>query len=288
MIDIDIMRRNKLYIHLLAVLLVSIIISPYNVYSDVFKIERMEGGWIEVSDTYLASEDSTGISSISLYADGYRMGSWVISFDVDLSVEDGGAIDSFLKISVEPLNISLIYQENYTNNGLFGPDSISNSLTLLYNGEVIFNRTSRADEPFNSRLNTRFYFVLIKVINSLYLVLRDEYGNTGSPASIYLEKEIGYKDEPLTLRIEAYKNSYSYRGSMKVAFLINLPKDSISYEKLEFPTLDYTPNAIFFLSMSFLIGAITFNVISTRFRVFSEGLESSKERREKKGRKARK
>ncbi len=286
MIDYHIMKMYRIVVAIALISLFTYFPAIDTAYSDVFKIEKMDGNWRDISDTYLASEESVGEANISLYADGYRMGSWIISYDMDLSVEVGGRIRGILEIAIDQLNITLTYIEEYENNGVLGNDKIFNSLKLTVNGEVLFNRNSSASEPFNSRLNTRFYFALMKVLNKLYLVLRDEYGDTGSPESIYVEKELEYHDQPLTLRIKAYKNSYEYKGSIKIPFLINLPKDSISYDKLDIVTLDYTPNAIFFLSMSFLIGAIAFNVISTKFRVMSEEAELKKPKKGKTSKKS--
>ncbi len=251
------------------------------VYGDVFKIGIQEGNWKSISDTYVSSEYEAGEAYLELYADGYRMGGWILSFDILLNVEDGGEIYGYIVIEVKELGIKLFYSEKYVNNGLFGTDYIENNLTLTVAGETLLTKMDYAYEPMDSRLNTRYYFVLMKVGDTLYLEFRDEYYNKNSLNSIYTQTEINYDDQPLNLTVGIYKDSGEYTGSITVPFILNVPKDSVSFESLEYSTLDYSANAIFFLSLSFLLGAISFNIISTKFRMLKEE-ELEKEVKKKK------
>ncbi len=268
------MRKLLITLTLLTLLLVTIT-AP--IYPQVFKVDQMEGEWSEISDTYITSESSTGESLLRLYADGYRLGSWILSIDLDVNVEEGGEIYGYIKVEVPELGISLLYTERYINRGLFGMDYIENNLTLTLNGETLINEYDYAEEPMNSRLNTRYYLVLMKVVDKLVLEFRDEYNNPGALKSVYAYRELDYNNEPVTFIIEIYKNSYEKLGSVKAPLIINTPKDSVSTETFQYQTLDYSANAIFFLSLSFLLGAISFNLISTKFRIMKEEELAKKE-----------
>ena len=277
------MKRALITFTLLTIMLVYTITPTY---SQVFKVDKMIGDWSEISDTYIISEKNIGESLLRLYADGYRLGSWILSIDLDLEVEDGGKIFGYFKVEIPELGIYLIYTEKYINKGLIGRDYIENNLTLILNDEVLINKYDYAEEPMNSRLNTRFYFVLMKVVDTLVLEFRDEYKNPDGLESVYTYKELNYNDEPVTFIIEIYKDSYEYQGSVKAPIILNNPKDSIATETFQYVTIDYSANAIFFLSLSFLLGAISFNLISTKFRILKEEelirKESKKSKKKKK------
>ncbi len=279
------MIAMKILPAIFTVLTILLISAPPTVYADVFKVDTMKGEWREISDTYIVSEKSVGESVLRLYADGYRMGSWIISIDLDLDVEEGGEIFGYIKVEVPELGITLVYTERYINKGLIGMDYIENNLTLSLNGETLIQEYDYAEEPMNSRLNTRFYFVLMKVVDRLILEFRDEYNNPNSLKSVYAYRELDYDDEPVTFILEVYKNSFEKMGSIKAPLIINIPKDSVSMESFQYQTLDYSANAIFFLSLSFLLGAISFNLISTKFRMLKEEEFVKKESKKQKKRK---
>lgn len=260
--------RISLSTYALLIIIISLI--PIPTYSQVFKIAETKGEWREISDTYIASDRDVGESLIRLYADGYRFGSWIVSIDLNLDVEAGGEIYGYIKIEIPELGLLVQYEERYINRGLFGRDYIENNLTMLLNGERLIERHDYAEEPMNSRLNTRFYLVLMKVIDKLILEFRDDYNNPNSLKSIYVHRELNYNDEPVTFIIELYKNSYDRPGSITAPLYINLPKDLVSSETFQYQTLDYSAGAIFFLSLSFLLGAISFNLVSTKFRIMKE------------------
>lgn len=278
------MMRKALIITILYIILSTQVYTT--VYADVFKVDQMKGNWREFSDTYIESERGIGEALLRLYADGYRMGSWILSIDLDLEVEDGGEIYGYIIVEIPELEISLQYTERYVNNGLLGLDYIENNLTLTIGDDTLLNLYDYAYEPMNSRLNVRYYLVLMKVVNTLVFEFRDEYKNPDGLNSVYVYRELDYDDEPVTLILELGKNSYNYQGSIKAPLFINSPKDSVSVESFQYITIDYSSNAIFFLSLSFLLGAISFNIISTKFRILQEEeLLREKEKKTKKQRK---
>lgn len=278
------MMRKALVITILYTLLITSVYIP--AYADVFKVDRMKGNWREFSDTYIESERGMGEAFLRLYTDGYRMGSWILSIDLDLEVEVGGEVYGYIEVEVPELGISLKYRERYINMGLLGLDYIENNLTLTIGDEILLDLYDYAYEPMNSRLNVRYYLVLMKVVDKLVFEFRDEYKNPDGLNNIYVYRELNYSDEPITLIIEMGKNSYEYQGGIKAPLFINIPKDRVSVKDFQYITIDYGSNAIFFLSLSFLLGAISFNIISTKFRILRDE-EILRERKTKKQRKKR-
>jgi len=268
--------------------LLMILVTPHTAYvgSNAFRIESQVGEWINISDFIVESGSDRGEARIKLYADDYRLGSWTISYDINIDVEPGGDAEGWIKLSIPELGLEVFYYEWYWNGGI-EPDKIANNLTIWIDGEKVYSLYDSATEPFDSRLNMRMYMAIANVGGEVTLLVRDEYGEYGGGEAVFYREVIEYDGTPVTFTIEVYKNS-EYVSSIEVPFVLNTPRDSIIFEEIELQTLDYSVNAIFSLSLVFLVGAITFNLLSARVRdiesTFMENETSGKKgkRRKKK------
>ncbi len=274
---------------ILYLLLAIILLLPPPAMGDVFKIGEQRGDWTTISDFIIETSPGPGEAYLKLFAEGYRLGSWVISFDINLVGQLGDEVYGELRLSVPELGVELVYTETHVYNGL-DMDSIANTLSLYIGGEEVYSLSDSAVEPFDSRLNMRMYLAVQNVGGTVYIILRDDYGDYGGgDAQIYYEAELPYDGGEVTFVIEALKRGGD-GSSMEIPFILNSPKDSIVYEAPQIELLDYSINAVFSISLMFLVGAIAFNLISARIRELETGeaVETVREAgRKKEGRKGR-
>jgi len=136
---------------ILYLLLAIIVIAPPQAMGDVFKIGEQRGEWATISDFIIETVPSPGEAYLRLYADGYRLGSWVISFEINLVGQLGDEVYGELRLSVPELGVEVVYTETHVYNGL-DMDRIENTLALYIGGEEVYSLHDSAVEPFDSRL----------------------------------------------------------------------------------------------------------------------------------------
>ncbi len=268
---------TRLYITALFIAL--LIATPGFTMGNAFKIGFQEGDWATISDFLVESFPSTGEARLQLYADDYRLGSWTISFDINIDVEPGKEAEAWIKLMIPEIELEVYYYEWYRNGGI-EPEEIRNVLSVEIGGEEVYRVEDSAVEPFDSRLNMRMYMAVANIQGEVVFQLRDEYGDYGGGNKIFYQDTIPYNNEPVTFVIEIYKYSEA-EASIEIPFIINTPRDSLVFERLEIQTIDYSVNAVFSISLIFLVGAITFNLLSARIRELETA--PPEEEREKKG-----
>lgn len=263
------MKRNILsYLAITIILIMSV--STMTVHGGVFKIVDKTGNWETIEDTFLKSSYEEGSARILLVADGYKLGGWFGSLDIDLTTEAGNNITGYIRIYIPSLNIDIVYYESYIPDSLGINNRISNKLIIKV-GEDVKIYKDDGYGLFDSRLNTRIYFGIANVNNTLKIVVEDPYGRSGYPEKqVYYEKDLEYDGGPVDLYLEVYKNSGDRAGSIRCNLLVNEVEDGKVYDTIVLRTIDYGLNDLFYLSLDFLIVAIAFNLIAGRVRRMEE------------------
>jgi len=258
------MYRVGLAISIIMLIMIMVVsVYPTEVYAGVFRVVDMVGDWDSIEDTYIKSKSSVGVSQVYLEAPGYRFGGWRGTLSIDLSTETGNNITGYIEVGVRELNISIKYIESFIPGSYGMGDKISNKLIIKV-GEDIKRFSDHAESPYDSRLNTRIYFAIENVNGVLWIVVQDPYGKTGVYNEVYYSRNMTYDGSGITLYMKVYKDSGDKVGSIICNLLTNEVEDLKTYDEIQLSTLDYGLNALFYLSMGFLIIAIAFNLIAGR------------------------
>jgi len=255
---------RKTFLSIIVIVMISVLMIG-NVYAGVFRVVNKSGDWDTIGDKIIKSKYEIGKAYVYLAAYDYVLGGWFGSLDINLYTETGNNITGYIEVGVKELNISITYIESYIP-GTYGlGDKISNTLIINVNGtKKIFK--SSAVSPFDSRLNTRIYFSIENIGGNLSILVQDPYGKTGYKKQVFVDIKIPYDKTPVTLYIKVYKDSGNAKGRIECPLFINDVEDNKVFKKISIKTVDYGLNALFYLSMGFLVIAIAFNIIAGRIQ----------------------
>ena len=281
--------RIKITITILlaAILLISSYILVYS-QEGGFIVKEKKGEWEKISDIEIRSKKTAGENTITLEYPKAILGSWQGNIDIDISGETGDNITVIYVVEIDEIGFKIEYYENYIP-GSIGPigEWRRNRLTIYLNNTIMFDKIEEANWPFDTRLNTRIYYTLYRSgDDTLKIVVQDYYGDIYKDKSIYWSNETYYSGNEVNLRIRISK--YSKKPSQIISYLFfnDVIENEIYTEELNVKKLNVDMNALFYLSLGFLIAALAVNIftkiLTPKEEVKREEKVKTKKRRKKK------
>jgi hypothetical protein len=272
------MKMNKTIL-VITLLITIILTSTHNiVYSQEggFIVKEKLGEWEVVSDVEIRSGRTSGESLLIMEYPKAILGSWQGNIDVDASGEPGDNITILYTVEIEEIKFKIEYYESYVP-GYFGPigEKRMNRLTIYLADIIVYNKIEVATWPYDTRLNTRIYYTIYRSgEDSLRLTVQDYYGQINENKSIYWSDEILYNGNEVTLRISIWKRSDKPSQIMSYLFYNEVIENEIYEEQFNARKLNIDMNIIFYLSLGFLVVALSANIFT---RVLTPKVEIRKE-----------